>query len=715
MVSLRLLAGSNAPPQKPLARWSPHTALVHGVAVLSDGDSLVSSSEDGSLLVSSLSRQTKIRALKGHRGPVNSLCLTPDGEHLVTGSDDSTIRVWSTADWACKHVLKGHKGSYVREVDATSEIIVSGAEDEQVRFWDLRTGKCRSVGKDHSEHLRTVAISRDGRRAASVGLENALLVWDVGSGKKERALYDGEGDVHHLSNTGGLYISSPNQSGVGHPDAPRRLCFLERGRVLVSIEREVIFWDVETGAEIRRWPAQGWPYSAFALHPERPLIALVYRGVQLWDLNEGRELAMLDRGGEFLESVCFTPDGRKLITGDRNGQLSVWDVEEALSQRDGATHGDSVNHLVVGGDRALTRGTDGSVALWALDEARLVARLPAEMEANGVAIALSPSGKTAVTGRKEGLDIWDAERGAHKHRYDTSSLESALWPHGFGFVGDRAVVVGFIGDGLAVCDAGEPWERRDLKGKTKQVSQVLVDPAGAFAVTAGYFPRGNRGHNGVEQLQGWSLEEGRVAWTKPSKKAKDSYVGFVFYLMRSDGRVVTRSGDREDEIVVLDPADGRVETSVRFDGDWVPAARLLDDTTLIAAVSSTSRSKVELLRIDLEAGEIREQLSLLVFKSARSICIAPHGRWVAATDDEAVVLIDGHTGEELGRYEAGSEVQECGCSPDGRRIIAGDDAGRVHILAVEGDAPAPARSKKTRGERSRAAGTAKKSSSRSRR
>lgn len=53
----------------------------------------------------------QIATLSGHRGLV--LALATQGDKLVSGSDDRCIRVWRIGTWECERVLTGHNGGVV--------------------------------------------------------------------------------------------------------------------------------------------------------------------------------------------------------------------------------------------------------------------------------------------------------------------------------------------------------------------------------------------------------------------------------------------------------------------------------------------------------------------------------------------------------------------------------------------------------------------------
>lgn len=704
--TLRRLYGPEGPPFSSTHTWKLHTRLVHGLAVLPGGELFVSSSEDGTMQVASLADGSVVRPLEGHVGPVNSLCLTPDGAALITGGDDHTVRVWDTHDWAVRHVLRKHT-AYVREVAATDAVAVSGAEDETVRFWDLARGRALRVGKAHREDLRTVAISADGRLAASAGLDNRLLLWDVARGEVVRTLYDADATIMRASGLGNLYIATGNDSGIGHHDAPRRLLFLDDGRTLASVHADVIFWDVETGAETLRWPRWGWEHEAVALHPNGRLLVLAGNGyVQVWDRAAGRLVTTLDRGGAHVTALAFSPDGRWLLTGTQDGLVQVWDVDAGLRAEDGCPHQHSITNLVTHGSRALIGDTGGGVILWDLERAGPLGPLAVEFEANGRALALGEG--VALTAEDRRFAVWDASTGALLRRIACESTDSIPTPHALVPLADGRALVGFLGKGLALHELGEGGAARLLAGETQQVSALAVSPDGRHAASRGYFERAEelaraRRESGggyvyvpsVSHLQGWDLATRELLWTVAAGgSGPRESIDFVFCLFTPDGRLVTRSCEDERALAFWEPRTGAVVQTVALPGNWPAATRVAGHDLVTLVFDDTQRTDegwpCTAVRIDLVTGAITQQRSLGRVRGMTA-SFSPDGSVLAVAHDGTLDVYDAATGERVATYENGPNVRELSFSDDGRRIVLGDQAGRVHILALAGWEPTPTR------------------------
>ena len=65
------------------------------VAISSDGQTLVSGSDDNTIKLWDLYTGQLLHTLEGHAEDVSSVVISPDGQTLASGSWDKTIKVWN--------------------------------------------------------------------------------------------------------------------------------------------------------------------------------------------------------------------------------------------------------------------------------------------------------------------------------------------------------------------------------------------------------------------------------------------------------------------------------------------------------------------------------------------------------------------------------------------------------------------------------------------
>jgi WD40 repeat protein len=170
-----------------------HTDAVLSVAFSPDGNTLASSSADGSVRLWNVADPAHPAALgqpltSGDLSKVYSVAFSPDGNTLASSSADNTIQLWNVADPASPaplgQPLTGDS-SYVFSValSAKGHLLASGSADETVRLWNV-AGPVHpaALGQPligHTNWVNSVTFSPDGQILASGSSDETIRLWRI--------------------------------------------------------------------------------------------------------------------------------------------------------------------------------------------------------------------------------------------------------------------------------------------------------------------------------------------------------------------------------------------------------------------------------------------------------------------------------------------------------------------------------------------------------
>ncbi|MFB9679523.1 WD40 repeat domain-containing serine/threonine protein kinase [Streptosporangium vulgare] len=304
---------------------------------------------------------TKVAQLRGHTETVNTVAFSPDGRLLAGGDGDGAVILWDTRTrQPIGEPMKGH----TRAVEAMAfspdgRLLASGGNNDNgadpdehtVILWDVATRQ--QVGAPltgHTDWVRSVAFSPDGKTLATAGADKTVILWDVATRQQVGDPFTGHTDWVQsvaFSPDGKTLATGSDDTTVilwnvatrqpigdpltGHTGLVRSVVFSPDGRTLTSGggDKTVIVWDVATRRPVGD-PLTGHPdeIHALALNPDGGTLAVgTGSAVRLCDTRTRQPIGgpLTGHTGP-VWSVAFSPDGGTLATGSDDRTVILWDT-----------------------------------------------------------------------------------------------------------------------------------------------------------------------------------------------------------------------------------------------------------------------------------------------------------------------------------------------------------------------------------------------------
>ena len=294
---------------------------------------------------------------------IHSIALQPGGRGMATGAADGTLSILpltedGTPAGKTISVATGHEINHVT-YSLDGSLVATADEDGRVSLWSA----------DDGHHVRDVAeggapvfgidFAPDGKRLAWAGADRTIRVAPI------FAAMPGEGLIE-------LRPFDPPLSAIDleAPDL-EAIRFLDDHRLLVAIDFRVCLLRIPSGEIEREFAGTEGNVQSFALSADgrRLLVSGWFEKMaRVWDLATGELQLSLKHHPEWVKGCGFSPDGRRIVTGCKDGVVRIFDAASGRELHSIVGHVGRVWDVCFHpSGRILSAGGDGTVRLWEAD------------------------------------------------------------------------------------------------------------------------------------------------------------------------------------------------------------------------------------------------------------------------------------------------------------------------------------------------------------
>jgi WD40 repeat protein len=429
--------------------------------------------------------------------------------------------------------------------------------------------------------------------------------------------------------------------------------------------------------------------------------------IRIWDAATGtlRQEGPRDHGARVtMGALAFSPDGKKLLWGDEDTTVNLWDLETGEVRTFPGHKASCLGVAFDPGRRWIASASgDGTVKLWDLKTRQEVRTFPGfdnTTPSAAMNVAFSPDGRYLAAGSWDGTRMWDLTRPKEPREIELKGKGNTMTGPWLSFSPDgrylaagrsntirlwevetgesRAVLRGhsnmvywttFLDGGRMLASGSEDRTVRFWDVGDALAERDVITGVGSWVFTPDGQILASGGSDG--RIRRWDVASGR-----PLGELKTHGITKPVGLraISHDGRTLA-----DPRVGLLDLKTGRLLELASEKTDAGPAA--FSPVEAIVAIGHSGYIRLQ----DAVTGKVLRSLMTSPGLDVNSLAFTPDGRVLAsAGEDQIVTLWEVTTGRPLTSNLLGhtGAISSLAFAPDGRTLVSGGREGTVILWDV---------------------------------
>jgi len=275
-------------------------------------------------------RQKLVDTIAAHDNTITQIKYSLDGKVIASASWDKTVKLWDAKTGKLINTLIGHKDginsiafiptSFNSPDQEEGYILVSGSEDQTIKVWQISDQvKLIKTLKGHTDSIKAITVSPDGKLIASAGYDNTIKIWTT-AGELLQTI-----EAHNLAITSIAFTPTPlNLSSKEKSDYT-----LATG----SWDNTIKLWSIsDAGNNSKLWhilTGHQDGITTISFNSDGTLLASGSgdRNIKLWNTQTGELIKNLRGHTSQINSLAFSSDDKSIVSGEEQQGLFWWNLD----------------------------------------------------------------------------------------------------------------------------------------------------------------------------------------------------------------------------------------------------------------------------------------------------------------------------------------------------------------------------------------------------
>lgn len=288
---------------------------ITGLAFSPDGTQMASSGYH-EVLIWNVADGAQIRRITNVAERTHEIQYSPDGTLIAvaagTPAQNGEIKLFKAADGSLvKDLVTTSDAMFALSFSPDGKRLAAGGADRAIRVFNVETGVQELLIEDHADWVMGIAWSPDGTKLASASRDKTSKVFDA--------------------KTGDSLVTFP-----GHGEPVFGVQFLPSGTEIATAgrDKQIRIWNAANAAQVRAIGGFGNEVFRIIMTPDGRLFSCSADQTAREHKLDGTQVRVFTGHKDWVYAVAFNPATKKLATGSWEGEVRIWNAEDAKGMLD---------------------------------------------------------------------------------------------------------------------------------------------------------------------------------------------------------------------------------------------------------------------------------------------------------------------------------------------------------------------------------------------